>query len=697
MIKYEANTSGQIIIGEPFTEFNEASVLIEVFSRLNWHYELLKKGRGGYFLYDITNTEEQKFRMHTYLKRITFGGRENRPYEKRAQFAAGLDRTGFELSNQETNTEFSVILGLYKSSPESDVVICAWSIHDWGYNVGRAFNCFTDIRYIGEAIRDGFVRHSTSIGQKVCCFRPDKLPYYLDNRDSFHEKIEEKQINIILEVESNKKGEVPKYYDLFQLVIDILRDNEGKAKIDEIEDEVVNKLELLEDVRSQIHNKKEGFRTELGYQLAWTRNYLKRAGLIYNPYRSVWALTDVGWNAYDLQKDEIIKTAQYSDVEKDVESSNEKLLIINSDEGVESENDNEESRSKITHPFDPNLVDIRTRTMSLDLILKRLRSDAINMSTGFQRKANLWNNDKQSRLIESILVKFPLPAFYFDGSDDNKWLVVDGLQRLSSLDNYVNKQLFGLQGLEFLTQFEGYKFNQLPGYLQRRIEEFEITAYVIAAGTPKVLKFNVFKRINTGGLILTSQEIRNALNQGRPSEFVKRLAELKSFKLATNYSISEDRMLDQEFVTRFLAFYMFDIEVEYNSDLEYFLNSAMDHLYSLDDSTFDFIEKDFDKSMKASLLIFGDDAFRKRYHRNDRRKPINKALFDSWSVSLAKLSKSEIDILGSQRGKLQDCFIRLLNTDELFNKSITSATGDKSRVRKRFAEINVIVQSIITK
>jgi hypothetical protein len=695
MIRYEANANGQIIIGEPFTEFNEVSVLEEVFSRLNWRYELLKTGRGGYFLFEIIDYDDREFRMHTYLKRITFGGRESRPYEKRAQFPAGLDRTGFDVTRCETDSEFSVILGLYKSELDSDVVICAWSIHDWGYNVGRAFNCFTNIEYIGKAIRKGFVQHTTSIGQIVCCFRPDMLSYYLENRESLHEKIEEKQHNATLEVKSVKKNQIPKYYDLFQLVIDILRDNEGKAEIGEIENEAANRLELSNDIRLQIHNKKEGFRTELGYQLAWTRNYLKRAGLIYNPYRSIWALTDTGWNTYDLQKDEVTRTAKYGDVESDVESDDEKLTI-NSEEGIELEIENEESGSKITHPFDPNLVDIRTRTMSLDLILKRLRSDAINMSTGFQRKANLWNNDKQSRLIESILVKFPLPAFYFDGSDDNKWLVVDGLQRLSSLDNYVNKQLFGLQGLEFLTQFEGYKFNQLPGYLQRRIEEFEITAYVIAAGTPKVLKFNVFKRINTGGLILTSQEIRNALNQGRPSEFVKRLAGLKSFKLATNYSISEDRMLDQEFVTRFLAFYLFDIETEYNSDLESFLNSAMDHLYLLDDSAFDSIEKDFDKSMKASLLIFGDDAFRKRYHRNDRRKPINKALFDSWSVSLAKLLEDDITILISQKEKLQDLFINLLNTDELFNKSITSATGDKSRVRKRFTEIYTIIQSIIT-
>lgn len=695
MIRYETNASGQIVIGEPFTDFSELSVLEEIFSGLNWHYELLRTGRGGYYLFDITYPDGHQFKIHTYLKRITFGGRENRPYEKRAQFAAGLDRVGFDIASHETDSEFSVILGLYKSTPESNVVICAWSIHDWGYNIGRAFNCFTDIRYIGEAIRDKFIQHTTSIGQIVCCFMPEKFSYYLENRKSLHERIEAKQPELSFQTDSEKNNGIPKYYDLFQLVIDVLRDNEGKAEISTIEHEVANRLGLPNNIRFQVHNKKEGFRTELGYQLAWTRNYLKRAGLVYNTYRSVWALTDAGWNASNLQKDDITRLATENEIRDDIESNEGDLYVTKSEEGIELEENKEDTKSEITHPFDPNLVDIRTRTMSLDLILKRLRTDAINMSTGFQRKANLWDNGKQSRLIESILVKFPLPAFYFDGSDDNSWLVVDGLQRLSSLDNYVNKQLFGLQGLEFLTQFEGYKFSQLPGYLQRRIEEFEITAYVIAAGTPKVLKFNVFKRINTGGLILTPQEIRNALNQGKPSEFVKKLASFKSFKLATNYSIPEDRMLDQEFVARFLAFYMFDIEKEYSSDLDSFLNITMDHLYSLSDSILDMIEKDFDKSMRASLLIFGDDAFRKRYHKSDRRKPINKALFDSWSVSLSRLSENELNILIAKKEDLKDRFIGLLNADDDFNKAITSGTGDKSRVKKRFMEINKIINSLI--
>ena len=111
------------------------------------------------------------------------------------------------------------------------------------------------------------------------------------------------------------------------------------------------------------------------------------------------------------------------------------------------EKEQERSEEPVGHlmnkPFDPTLINIDTRTPSLDTLIKRIADNAIllNTETYFQRAQNLRNLGQQSRLIESILIRFPLPAFYFDGSDKNKWLVVDGLQRLSSIRNFVlNKE-----------------------------------------------------------------------------------------------------------------------------------------------------------------------------------------------------------------------------------------------------------------
>ncbi len=499
------------------------------------------------------------------------------------------------------------------------------------------------------------------------------------------QKLDEEAIDLTIKQEQ--------FENLFDLVLDVLRLFDGVANSDEIEAKVADILQLPEDIRYAIHNVNEGYRTELGYRLAWARYYLKRAELIENPKRTVWSLTSLGKNTFSVDKEEIKKIATEKEISKDFEVDlfNSVKVEDNSDVEIETNID----FAEIENPFDPNKVDIKTKTMSLDLILKRLDREEIEMEANFQRKSGLWDNTKQSRLIESILIKFPLPAFYFDGSNDDKWLVVDGLQRLSSLDNFVNKASFSLQNLEFLNQFNGKKFAELPGTLKRRIEEFEITAYIISPGTPKTLKYNVFKRINTGGLILTPQEIRNAIYQGVPAEFIKTLSELRSFKQATSFSIQEDRMLDREFANRFLAFYLIPIE-EYKSDLESFLNSALENIYNLPKEELEKIETCFDNAMSTALKIFGEDAFRKRYNLGDKRKPINKALFEVWSVLLSRLSISEIELL-IQRGKdVKENFMSLLNKDEEFNQSISSGTGDKSRVKKRFSEINRIIQSSLS-
>ena len=277
-----------------------------------------------------------------------------------------------------------------------------------------------------------------------------------------------------------------------------------------------------------------------------------------------------------------------------------------------------DSDAPIEKPFNPKEINIKSKTMSLDNIIKRIRESEIDMAPDFQRKGDLWTPDKQSRLIESMLIKLPLPAFYFDGTEDEKWLVVDGLQRLSAIKNFVVDESLRLQGLEFLENISGKTFSELPRNYRRMIEETEIVAYIINPGTPADVKFNIFKRINTGGLVLEPQEIRHALNQGIPSKFVAKLACLESFKEATQNVIATDRMLDREFVTRFLAFYL-NGSKGYKPDLDTFMTSSMAQLNTKTESELDNILTAFDQAMKLSKIIFNKWAFRKIFNRRKKK------------------------------------------------------------------------------
>lgn len=348
-------------------------------------------------------------------------------------------------------------------------------------------------------------------------------------------------------------------------------------------------------------------------------------------------------------------------------------------------------------PFNPNKIDITTKPLTIDLLIKRLKANPqeIDLEPAFQRKKDLWDTQKQSQLIESLMIKFPLPAFYFDGSDNNRWLVVDGLQRLCSLDNFVIKKELKLEGLEFLNKLEGKGFDDLSRTLQRQIEEAQITAYIINPGTPDEVKFNIFKRINTGGLMLNNQEIRHALNQGIPATFVAELANTNEFKEATTYSISSDRMLDREFVTRFIAFYLHNY-LQYVPDLDTFMSNAMSELKKMSEQQRSNMKQDFISAMLLAKIIFNDWAFRKADKYPEKRKPINKALFEVWSVLLAKLSSAEKSKIEINRTILFDNFVSLIKRDKDFFDSITTSTGNKAYVAVRFSKIEILIKEVLS-
>jgi len=363
--------------------------------------------------------------------------------------------------------------------------------------------------------------------------------------------------------------------------------------------------------------------------------------------------------------------------------------------GIEDEETEEDSLSAhITEPFDPSLIRVNTKPLTIDLLLERLRQDELDLSPGFQRKAGIWKDAAQSRLIESILIRIPLPAFYMDATRDERWLVVDGLQRLTALKRFAVTQELRLEGLDFLTQFHGQTYGDLPRSFQRRILETQVTLYLIEEGTPATVKFNIFKRINTGGLPLSAQEIRHALNQGAATEILARLASSEEFKTATSRSIRDDRMGDRECILRFLAFCLTPYHNYQSEDFDGFLNAAMSTLNGLPESALEELDRRFKRAMKAAHGIFGDRAFRKRKPGTSYRYPISKALFEAWSVGLDHLSDEELGGIESRRDVVDERFVNL-NQDRAFLEAISFGTGSVAKVRTRFSAIANLLSGVV--
>ncbi|MEI7894102.1 MAG: DUF262 domain-containing protein [Myxococcales bacterium] len=476
----------------------------------------------------------------------------------------------------------------------------------------------------------------------------------------------------------------------------------GSATAGAVTNEVIKRLALSEDKLAETTTNGQ---SRVRNQIGWARFYLSKADMIRAPRRGVWTLTRKGLETKLDEEDKIIELfkgvqARFKKVGEDNEGTEP---IPDEDEAAETgDEDSEEETDEIHEPYDPSKTHIVTKPMSVEQLAKRLNYDEIDLAPGFQRKADLWTDDKKSRLIESMLIRIPLPVFYFDATDDTKWLVVDGLQRLSTIRHFMverdpSKRL-RLQGLEYLRQHEGRTFDALPRDFQRRIEETQVFAHLIQPGTPIEVKYNIFKRINTGGLVLTAQEIRHALYQknGGATHLLRELANSAEFLDATNEAIDKERMLDCEFVLRFVSFSLTPYTQYTEANMDAFLNRHMQRLNDDGEcAARDDLRRRFRQAMRAARQLFGEDAFRKRLAAGDRRKPINKALFEAWSVALGNLDPALLEKLVAAKETVKREFAGVLSQDREFEAAVTQGTRDVKRVRKRFSTVEkIIVQTL---
>lgn len=357
------------------------------------------------------------------------------------------------------------------------------------------------------------------------------------------------------------------------------------------------------------------------------------------------------------------------------------------DSGLEVETED----SAITVPFSPEKIRITSRPVLVQQILSRLEDEAMDLNPDFQRLDEAWDDQRRSRLIESLLLKIPIPAFYVSADEKDLWRVVDGVQRISAIRRFVAND-FPLRRLEYLRSFQGRRHEELPRSLQRRIGETTFGFHIIEPGTPREVMFNIFTRLNTGGKPLNKQEIRNALHGGPVRKYLKRLAESDAFLRATDRSINVRRMADRELVLRFLSFHIEPWENYSGSDLDDWMGTAMDRINAMDDPDRAHFEHDFTKAMNAASEVFGPRAFRRPSAAGERRPPVNRALFDSWSVGLARRSPTEIDSLIENRVRVEDGLLALLRDDSDFKEAISASTGDVGRVKKRFGAVDDLLR-----
>lgn len=346
-------------------------------------------------------------------------------------------------------------------------------------------------------------------------------------------------------------------------------------------------------------------------------------------------------------------------------------------------------------PFDPNAIDVDISVVNLGSLLEQLEYNEIDLRPEFQRASDVWSQVKKSRLIESVLLGLPLPSFYFsEDPETNKLLVVDGLQRLCAFSDFCITKKLKLKGMQFLTGLEGWTYDKLDRTQIRRIKSLKVTLNTLRKNTPQRVKLVIFQRVNTAGVPLTPQEMRNALYQKKATDLLKEMAKLDSFNKATGGKIPSKRMTDCDFANRFVAFYLY--RKEYDGNLDEFMGDALENINKMSQQEIDSIHDAFDRSMTICYRLLGNTAFK----RPDPQKPnsflkTNKAIFEVLSVSIAHLTENEQEILVQKKNRFQNEIYSLFK-DEDFIKSITSGTAKTPQVEYRHTKVQQLIKQVIS-
>ena len=346
-----------------------------------------------------------------------------------------------------------------------------------------------------------------------------------------------------------------------------------------------------------------------------------------------------------------------------------------------------DSNPGLAEPYDPTLIRVEPKMYSLRNILDMIDEGEIDLAPDFQR-LKVWSAGQKSRLIESVLLRIPLPAFYFASDTEGKLQVVDGVQRLSTIYEFVRSaNSFPLVKLEYLTkEVGGQGFGKLKNTVwAKRINGTQIVANVIDPQTPVPVKFDIFKRINTGGTPLNSQEIRHCMSKTPSRTILKQLATTPEFNKATGYSLSNNvRMADREMVLRVLAFSMFGVDYYYRmSGLDQLLNEATAVLDRESESFLQSYAAHFTRSMSVAYEIFGEHAFRKWPLSEDKRYPINRAIFETIATTLLVTPPQQL----KSRQEILESYRRLCTSDYEFIAHVTQSTASAISVAGRFAKI----------
>jgi len=337
------------------------------------------------------------------------------------------------------------------------------------------------------------------------------------------------------------------------------------------------------------------------------------------------------------------------------------------------------------YPIDTLLIRKETRTV-FDVV-RRIIADGFVLNPEFQRDF-VWDPEKQSRLIESVVMRIPLPVFYLAEDTKGRAIVVDGLQRLSTFRDFLGNT-FRLK-LPHQESLHKKSFDELPAKLKNRIEDCNLELYIIDSKVPERAKLDIFERVNSAEL-LTRQQMRNCLFMGPATLWLKEEAATDLFLKSTGKSLNVKTMRDREFVNRFCAFYLLGFKSYTKGDMDDFLALTLFKVNEMDDSERATLSRTFRLGLQNNFDLFDRHAFRKHVPDQSNRSVVNASLWDVMSTGLARYPNA---LVHEKADELREAYYPLMD-DNKFVDAITYSPNSTNKVRTRFEMANQMLTEVL--
>lgn len=295
------------------------------------------------------------------------------------------------------------------------------------------------------------------------------------------------------------------------------------------------------------------------------------------------------------------------------------------------------------------------------------KGNAYELQPDFQRRKGRWSSEKKSKLIESFIINVPVPPVFLYEVSYANYEVMDGLQRISTIIDYYNDK-FELTGLIQWSELNGMKYSQLPDKIKEGIDRRYLSSIILlnesASDLEKAMQMKqlVFERLNTGGEMLSGQEIRNAIYNGKMNDRCIKLSDNEIFKrlwgLKNDNASADEKdplyrnMGDVELVLRFFAMRFVD---KFTGKLDIFLDNYLKSANMFPEKTLDMLEEQFLRNITVAYHLLGDKAFKIYKHRYvslDWSSDAQRTVYDPMMIALTQLQLTDAEIEASNKIEL---------------------------------------------